>query len=68
MTSRVEITTNALKHGQTVLAGGVQYRVEYGLDNFLYLVRVSDNAIVARARGQNDLRWEIEKLERRAAA
>ena len=29
--SRVEITKKALRHGQTVLAGGLWYRVELGV-------------------------------------
>lgn len=61
--SRVEITRNALRHGQRVLVGGVWHRVEWGLDNRLHLVRMSDNVSVAVASGQNQLRAKIERLE-----
>jgi hypothetical protein len=66
--SRIELTHNALRHGQRVLVSGVWHRVEWGLDNRLYLMRLSDNVSVAVASGHNELRAKIERLEREVAA
>ena len=64
----VETTGNALRHGQRVLVAGVWHRVEWGLDNRLHLVRMSDNVAVATASGQNQLRAKIARMEQEAMA
>ena len=64
----IEITTNALRHGTVIAIRGAAHRVEWGLDNRLYLVRMSDNVAVATASGQNQLRAKIERLGREVAA
>lgn len=67
MNARVEITSKALRHGQIIVARGRPHRVEWGLDNRLYLVDTTTNEPIVSATGQNELRRKIERLEREAA-
>ena len=65
--SRVEITQNALRHGQVILVRGRTHRVEWGLDNRIYLTDTRTNEAVVSAAGQTELRRKIERLEQEAA-
>jgi hypothetical protein len=62
--SNIERTGNALRHGQIIIARGRTHRIEWGLDNRLYLVDTKTNEQVVSATGQTELRRKIERLER----
>lgn len=68
--SRVELTSKALKHGQTVLAGGVWYRVEMGIgfDRDWHIFRVETGAKVASVPNQSALRYWLHQRGRRHEA
>jgi hypothetical protein len=67
--NRVDLTGNALKHGAVILAGdGRQYRVEWALNNLIYICDTRTNEAVVSAVSQSELRRKIERLDREDVA
>jgi hypothetical protein len=64
----LELTGNALRHGQIILVRGRTHRVEWALDNRIYLCDTRTNEAVVSAVSQSELRRKIERLEREAVA
>lgn len=70
MKARVEITKNALKHGMTVFAGGIWYRIEQGIgfDTSWHIINTETGAEVGTAPNQSALRYWLHQRGRRRAA
>jgi hypothetical protein len=64
--NRLGITENALRHGQIILVRGRAHRVEWALNNRLYLVDARTNEAIISAASQGELRSKIARLEQGA--
>jgi hypothetical protein len=62
----LELTGNALRHGQIILVRGRTHRVEWAPDNRIYLCDTATNEAIISAASQGELRREIARLEQGA--
>jgi hypothetical protein len=64
----IEVTTNALRHGAIIAIRGAAHRVEWGLDNRIYLCDTATNEAIVSAASQGELRSKIARMEQEAVA